>query len=125
MTKADLGQKISEKDVQNALHCTEVVAISAIQREGLEQLEQKLADKLLEDLGGGEGEQVTRERHRCALECALSSLEKSKVAFENRKSLELVILDLKEALDQMRELVGEIYSEDLLDVVFSEFCIGK
>jgi tRNA modification GTPase len=36
-----------------------------------------------------------------------------------------VVVDLKESLDHLSELIGEIYSEDLLDVIFSEFCIGK
>ena len=40
-------------------------------------------------------------------------------------SLEFVTPDLREALEFTKELTGEVYSEDLLDVIFSEFCIGK
>ncbi len=125
--KSDLDSQISKEDLKDLAGGTEVLRISTKTREGLDQLEALLADRLekgLKDLGA-EGQQVTRLRHKQALEDALASLIRTKQAFLNRESLELVSVDLKASLDALRELVGEIYSEDLLDVIFSEFCIGK
>ena len=68
---------------------------------------------------------LTRLRHKQALEEALQSIERSKEGMEKEISSELLLLDLKSAIDSLRELIGEIYSEDLLDVIFQEFCIGK
>ena len=42
-----------------------------------------------------------------------------------KMSFEFVTPDLRAALEAMKELTGEVYSEDILDVIFSEFCIGK
>jgi tRNA modification GTPase len=68
---------------------------------------------------------LTRLRHKQALEEALESLAHSKRGIEDAASPEFVLVDLKSALDALRELIGEVYSEDLLDVIFREFCIGK
>ena len=84
-----------------------------------------MVDTLLESDVSTEGEQITRLRHKTALEAALAAITQAEEAFLKKESLEIVILDIKAAVDQLRELIGEIYSEDLLDVVFSEFCIGK
>ena len=72
-----------------------------------------------------EGVTVTRARHKAALELALGSLESAKEVFIKKESLEFLSFDIKTALDALAELIGEIYTDDLLDVIFSEFCIGK
>ena len=54
------------------------------------------------------------ERLRAALESA-----------QTHAGLEFIALDLREALDQLGEVVGEVITDDLLDVIFSQFCIGK
>ena len=68
---------------------------------------------------------ITRLRHQRALSASLEALEKSFETLLKKESLEFVALDLKQSLDALKEFVGEIYSEDLLDAIFSEFCIGK
>jgi tRNA U34 5-carboxymethylaminomethyl modifying GTPase MnmE/TrmE len=44
---------------------------------------------------------------------------------EEEKSGEFVLVDLQQTIESLREFIGEVYSEDLLDVIFQEFCIGK
>ncbi|PIQ85823.1 MAG: tRNA uridine-5-carboxymethylaminomethyl(34) synthesis GTPase MnmE [Candidatus Omnitrophica bacterium CG11_big_fil_rev_8_21_14_0_20_45_26] len=99
--------------------------VSAKSRLGIEELEKVLIKSVWQGKMERESTLVTRLRHKRALEQALDSLVKSRAAFQNQASLELVTFDLKCALDALKEIVGEIYSEDLLDVIFSEFCIGK
>ncbi|OGW86677.1 MAG: hypothetical protein A3A81_03050 [Omnitrophica bacterium RIFCSPLOWO2_01_FULL_45_10b] len=99
--------------------------LSAKTREGIETLEKEIVNSILE--GGLEKESVmiTRLRHQRALSASLEALEKSFETLLKKESLEFVALDLKQSLDALKEFVGEIYSEDLLDAIFSEFCIGK
>ncbi len=125
ITKKDLPQKITAAEIQNKFPAQEVLTISAKTREGLSRLEEKIADLVLQESAGQEGEQITRLRHKHALEAAQTALLRAENAFCAEQSLEFVVADLKIALDELRELIGEIYSEDLLDVIFSEFCIGK
>ncbi|MBI4394961.1 MAG: tRNA uridine-5-carboxymethylaminomethyl(34) synthesis GTPase MnmE [Candidatus Omnitrophica bacterium] len=125
---------VNKMDIQNGkmdlgelerLAGATAVPVSAKTREGLENLEKKIVNLILGTEVAEESVLITRLRHRWALEASLESLEKSFQTFLNMESLEFVVLDLKQSLDALKELVGEIYSEDLLDVIFKEFCIGK
>ncbi len=102
-----------------------ICLISAKTREGIEPLEEKIAFSILKHELNEESVLITRARHKRALETSFEALGKSIAAFSKRQSLEFVALDLKQALDALKEFVGEIYSEDLLDAIFKEFCIGK
>jgi len=102
-----------------------IVRISAKTRSGLSDLERSLAGIVWNGSVHVDGVTVTRLRHKVALERALESLESAKKVFLNKESLEFLSFDIKTALDALAELIGEVYSEDLLDVIFSEFCIGK
>jgi len=99
--------------------------ISAKTGFGIQTLEKSITSLIWNGKVEVESNQITRFRHKQALEEALEALKKSREAFLAKESLEFVTLDLKCALDALREMVGEIYSEDLLDVIFKEFCIGK
>jgi tRNA modification GTPase len=101
------------------------VFISVKRREGLKDLENRILETVF--AGGLEAESagVTRLRHKEALEKCRESLLKAKEGLEKKLSLEFIAFDFREAMDRLGEIVGEIYTEDLLDVVFREFCIGK
>lgn len=125
VNKCDLAQKKDFNGIKKCLESASLLFLSAKTGEGIEDLQKKIGSLILESDFHSESAVVTHERHKQALETALEALRRSQAAFLRGESLEFVILDLKTALDALRELVGEIYSEDLLDVVFAEFCIGK
>jgi len=125
VNKSDKEKKLNPETLKGLTGIQEFIPVSAFSREGFDALEARLKN-LIEDAGlSPEGEQITRLRHKKALESSLVSLGRAREAFRNKESLDFVALDLKVALDRLSELIGEIYSEDLLDVIFSEFCIGK
>jgi tRNA modification GTPase len=72
-----------------------------------------------------EGPMVTRIRHWEALQRARQSLLQARDAMEQHLSGEFIALDLRETIERLGEIVGLDYTEDLLDKIFSEFCIGK
>ncbi len=125
INKSDRPEKIDLDKLQKLCGVREFIRVSAQKQDGLETLQARI-EKIIADAGiHQESEQITRLRHKKALESALESLRRAQDSFQKKESLDLVSLDLKVALDQLSELLGEIYSEDLLDVIFSEFCIGK
>ncbi len=124
LNKIDLGKKNSN-GLGKYLADDHICFVSAKTRDGIKQLEKKIVQLILEHELGQESVLITRLRHKHALEHSLDALEKSFAAFLKNESLELIALDLKQSLGALKELVGEIYSEDLLDVIFQEFCIGK
>ncbi len=128
--KADLPQVWSDGDILHAAHGGKnvpVVRISAKTGLGLPALKAIMAEALSQRAGTEtEGEIViTGVRHKSALDRAAASLEKAAGLIENREPAEIAALELREALDALGEITGEMTTEDVLDRIFSQFCIGK
>jgi tRNA modification GTPase len=68
---------------------------------------------------------VTSARHQEALRRATEHLRASVISLEQGLPLDFVSIDLRAAYAALGEVTGETASEDLLDKIFSEFCIGK
>lgn len=98
------------------------IIISAKTGEGLENLEKEIIKTL--NLGDISGQEVliTSAAHYKALLAAALELEK---ASEKLADLELCAEHLRTALKELKELIGEVSSEDVLDAIFSKFCVGK
>jgi tRNA modification GTPase len=124
VNKSDLDSQVKEKDLAAFLSDHPPIRLSAKTREGFRELEEKIAE-CLEQGTSETGEQSTKLRHKQAFEIASAALQRAEKSLHMKMSLEFVTPDLRAALEAMKELTGEVYSEDLLDVIFSEFCIGK
>lgn len=98
------------------------LVISAKTGEGLKELEEEIIKVL--DLGSISGQDIiiTSAAHYKALLTAALELEK---AGEKLADLELCAEHLRTALKELKELIGEVSTEDVLDAVFSKFCVGK
>jgi tRNA modification GTPase len=103
-----------------------VVGVSARTGEGLSQLEEVVFTTVT---GGAPAEPehycVPNARHRLALQGALDNTRQLATALENGLPPDLAAIEVQGALDQLGEIVGETSSEDLLDAIFSRFCLGK
>jgi tRNA modification GTPase len=93
---------------------------------GLDQLTQRLAELLA---GSGSRSSawlgMTAARCRDSLEHAAAALSRAEAAAGRQASEELLAVDLREALEHLGIIVGAVYTDDLLDRIFSKFCIGK
>jgi len=98
------------------------LVISAKTGEGVKELEKEIIRTL--DLGNISGQDIiiTSAVHYKALLAAALELEK---ASEKLADLELCAEHLRTALKELRELIGEVSTEDVLDTIFSKFCVGK
>jgi tRNA modification GTPase len=68
---------------------------------------------------------VTSARHHAVLQNALSELILAREAVGRRLEPELIAFDVRSVMDTLGELTGVVRSEDILDEIFSNFCIGK
>mgnify|MGYP001180932616 CR=1 FL=1 len=107
--------------------CQQVVYLSALQGEGLEQLSSALIQEINGQLSSTvESTQViTNERQRACLVLAERALVTSISAIEQSMPLEIIASDLRTALGALDELIGKTSPEDILGRIFSKFCIGK
>ncbi len=99
------------------------VLISAVTGEGVNDLLTMIGARLRAEFAPGESLLITRERHRVALAGAVEAM-RAALAVDGRP-LELRAEDLRRAGDAIGRITGRIDVEDLLDVIFGDFCIGK
>ena len=76
------------------------------------------------DSGGGEAH-ITNIRHRDALSRARESLKKALGAITDGMPVDFISMDLTDALNILGEITGDSYDGELLDRIFSQFCLGK
>jgi len=124
VNKCDLGISPTAFDGPGLLQ----VAISAKRGDGFQELCQKIGDLLGGGMGPGdvvESVVIYERRHREALLRAHRALDASLAAAEEQLPPELMALELRSALDAIGEVTGETTPGDVLDAIFSRFCIGK
>lgn len=123
LNKIDLERKIDldEYNFEN------IVEISAQKNVGIEDMEEKIylfiVDEKVED--SSEKLIITNVRHKTALEKTKDAIRNIFETIDMGLPMDLISVDLKEALDSLSEITGEISSEDILDHVFGNFCVGK
>ena len=126
VNKRDLPAVTTTEDVVALLGDAPIVELSALRGDGLGALEAAIARVLL---AGGEGDEaevgIFRERHRDAVRRAAENLARAAQTLDAGAPLELVASDLAAAARALGTITGEVTSEDVLDRVFAEFCIGK
>jgi len=94
--------------------------------DALEELLDRLTDTVAEHLSRSEASPVVmNQRHREHLDDALDAVRQARDALERGVSGDMLTLDLRAALQELGAITGEITNEDVLDQIFSRFCIGK
>jgi tRNA modification GTPase len=126
VNKADCGQHIEIDELHALWPCSSFVATSTLTGKGLTELEETIANLALAGkMPFSESVLVTSVRHQEALRRASEHLRASLVSLEQKLPLDFVSIDLRAAYSVLGEVTGETASDDLLDRIFSEFCIGK
>ena len=120
LNKADLAAGADAAAVGDGL---ERIAVSLKTGEGLAALRTALEQRVVAALGGGETPLATRIRHGESLREAQARLVRALEELE--PAVELAAEDVRLAARALAKVTGRIGAEDILDVVFSSFCIGK
>lgn len=126
LNKIDLPKKIDEEALAPILKDAVMVKISVKKKKGIELLEKKIVEMIW---GGGyiqgEGALVSNIRHKELLDKAYGCMLSVDKALTNEAPPETIAVDLKEAIFNLGLIVGESISDDILDRIFEQFCIGK
>jgi len=116
--KSDLGRHESLP--------ADAIFLCALTGEGLGELEAKIEAVLLADVADETETVLTiNARQNATLERAAQSLDRALEALRNSVGLELVSVELRDALDDLAEVIGKTENEDILTRLFQNFCIGK
>ncbi len=124
VNKSDLPNKLSIKELICLAPSHEVVSISAKKCEGINELKKRLRGCFLGDQPEPEIV-VTNLRHKTALEKSATSLLEASKSLRGEMPPEMVAVDLQEANQNIGEVIGIVTNDDILERIFSQFCIGK
>jgi tRNA modification GTPase len=128
LNKCDLQSAIDRISISSlvARPSSFILNISATRGDGLEDLKDRIFESCLKDWKEGrEGVVITNLRHMTAIENARTSLDRAVSALIENQPLEILALELRDSLDRLGEIVGEVTTEDILNKIFNDFCIGK
>ena len=126
INKSDLPAVLAEESLPGELAGREIFRVSAKTGEGLAALRDGVHSAIGRAVGPGHADAVlTTLRHKIALEGAFACLRKAEQGLSGGLSPEFAAFDLREALGALGEVTGQTVSEEVLDRIFSTFCIGK
>ena len=128
LNKSDLSSAVDESLFSSLIIHPSffLMRISATRGDGLEELKEAIFNTCLRDWKEErEGVVVTNLRHKTAIEHSLQSLNTAVNAMTEDQPVEIIALELRDSLDRIGEIVGAVTSEDILNKIFSDFCIGK
>ncbi len=126
VNKTDLEEAIDLPGIKDIIGDKKLIRISLLNNKGLEALEDALEEMVYEGEGFSKEQPfITNTRHQQAISQGLQSLEDGIKALENQMPLDFVEVDFKNAWKSLGEVTGDTVSEDILDHIFENFCIGK
>lgn len=125
LNKADLESKNSEDELKSFFENRDYMNVS-IKKGTILDIENKIKDMFFSgNLKAKEEFYINNLRHVRALKEATRFIDSAIEGLETREFLDCIEVDLRGALDELGNITGETTTEDILDKVFSEFCIGK
>ena len=126
LNKIDLPSKLDQGVEDNELSGFPVVKISALTGQGLDQLKKAIVDCIVEgDIDMTSSHAAPNLRHRNALISAKNFFAAARQNIKKDAPMEIAALELKSGLDLLGEIIGETAGEEVLDSIFSQFCLGK
>ena len=127
INKKDLPLRLSIEDVRAQFQEDPMVSISCLENEGIDDLKEAIYTSLVhrEVRTSPEHLIVANIRHKTALAQARENLSNALKGLEEGISLEFIAFEIRSALEALRELVGETATEEVLNHIFEQFCIGK
>lgn len=126
LNKEDLGTGVTEEDIREIIPYAEIVRTSLLSMTGADAVVQRIEKMFVSGIVNmTERNIVTSERQRDALERGKASLKDAIHLLEIQEPIEICELEAHNAYEALGEIVGETAGEEILDTVFSKFCLGK
>lgn len=124
--KSDLESKVSIEDIEKLLPGIAVIKTSAILEEGLDELSLVIKDMFVKkEIQNSNEVVITSLRQKESLMNAKASLEQVLVSLDNDMPEDFYSIDLMSAYSYLGNIIGEEISDDLVNEIFSKFCMGK
>ena len=126
LNKTDLEQVISEDDDRLTSVTSNILKISALNKTGIEELYDKISEMFnLDEINLDNEVLITNLRHKNIISKAKKNALNAKNALENNMPIDIIAIYIRQILDDLGEITGEVVTEDIINEIFSKFCLGK
>ena len=126
LNKTDLEQVISEDDDRLTSVTSNILKISALNKTGIEELYDKISEMFnLDEINLDNEVLITNLRHKNIISKAKENALNAKNALENDMPIDIIAIYIRQILDDLGEITGEVVTEDIINEIFSKFCLGK
>lgn len=126
LNKIDLEQAIDQTVIEEIVGKDNIIKISALKNEGIEKIHDKIEAMVFAgDVKSSSSVVITNSRHKDALFKAYNSINDAIAGIDQRLPYDFIEVDFKNIWDYLGYINGDTVQEDLLDTIFSNFCIGK
>ena len=126
INKTDLPPKVSKDNLAELYGDFTKINTSTVDHTGIDILKNELLNITLSNSIDNAGSAaIVNTRQRVALDNATAFLNYAIETAKSEESIEFIALDIRNAIDTLGEIVGNVVTDDILDKVFSDFCIGK
>ena len=126
LNKSDLNAKINENDSRFTKITDNIIKISALNKTGIDLLYEKISNMFnLNEINLDNDILITNIRHKNIISKSLENVKKSKEALEMNLPIDIITIYIKNVLEDLGEITGEVVTEDIINEIFSKFCLGK
>ena len=126
LNKMDLQSKINEEDLRLKEASDNIIKISALNNIGIEKLYKKITELFnLNEINLDNEVVITNVRQKNFISQAIQNVKKTKNTIQEQMPLDIVAIFIKDILEDLGNITGEIVTEDIIDEIFSKFCLGK
>ena len=126
LNKADLNSVLTENDAKFKEITENVIKISALNGEGLEKLYNLISKMFsLEEINVDNDVIVTNLRHKNLISKAIENVKKAKNTVQENMPIDIIAIFIKDILEDLGNITGEVVTDDIINEIFSKFCLGK
>ena len=126
LNKVDLESKIREEDPRLLSVTDNVISISALNNYGIDKLYEKISDLFdLNEINLDNEVLITNIRQKNLISKAIEDVNNTRNSISNNMPVDIIAISVKEILEDLGKITGEEVSEDIINEIFSKFCLGK
>ena len=126
LNKADLNSILDESDERFTNVSTNVIKISALNGEGIEKLYGVISKMFnLNEINVDNDIIITNLRHKNLISKAIENVKKAKETIQADMPIDIVAIYIKDILEDLGNITGDGVTEDIINEIFSKFCLGK
>ena len=126
LNKMDLETKVDENNEKIKDANSKVIKMSALKKEGIEELYDEISNLFsLNEINLDNEVLITNIRHKDLISKAIKDVKKAKETLDKKMPLDIIAIFMKDILEDLAEITGEEVTEDIIDEIFSKFCLGK